>query len=239
MESRPVVLSPATPSELLEFMIFRHRHPTTLIIGSSKHEFLEALMQDVRPPAPQSEDEDPEQQLQELPAGVQRHKKGLFGASLMQVAVSRHIRVVFIPTVTHLRAYLATFSSKDSKIAPPPESTREDSMPLLLVYGFLNIHRDGSEWSAQGIGNTASALVEAATYNGLRAAVMEPPTVEEPRIIESQLAESIPLLSGTSLRGNSTWSGRTIAVRRVFDRWFIYETVHYSERSEEAALAIS
>ncbi|KFA63621.1 hypothetical protein S40285_03142 [Stachybotrys chlorohalonatus IBT 40285] len=239
MEPRPVVLSPATPSQLLEFIISQHRHPTTLIIGSPKHEFLEALVQDVRPSAPQSEDEDPEQQPQELSAGVDRHKRGLFGASLMQVAVSRHIRVVFTPTVTHLRAYLATFSSKDSKIAPPPESMSEDSTPLLLVYGFLNIHRDGSEWSAQGIGNTASALVEAAVYNGLRAAVMEPLGVEEPPIIESQLAESIPLLSGTFLRGNSTWNGRTIPVRRVFDRWFIYETVHYSERSEEAALTIS
>ncbi|KAI6757506.1 hypothetical protein HG531_003331 [Fusarium graminearum] len=171
MTSQPVVLAPATPSELLAYITSYHRYPTTLIIGSSKAEFHTALVEDVTHHLTlqdkQLQQDDPENSATE-----QSHV--LLKATLYQIAISRHIRILFAPTVTHLRAYLSVFTPKNSLIPAPPNYTLDSSTPLLLIYGLLALHRDASEWSAQGIGNSAALLVDAASRNRFKAAVAEP-----------------------------------------------------------------
>ncbi|KAK5988080.1 hypothetical protein PT974_12219 [Cladobotryum mycophilum] len=199
--SRPIVLSPSTPSELLSYIVTYQCYPTTILIGWPKQVFIDALIQD-----------------QDQPSHPLLH------ASLLQIAVSRHIRLAFIPTVTHLRAYLTTFSPSDSKIQPPPNHKhRNTHLPNLLVYGFLELHRDGSEWSAQGLGTTAAALIEAAARTSFRPAIVEPRGALGYEVLDEFLNENVPLLSGSSMGGDGMWKGRIVPIRRVLNRWFEFE----------------
>ncbi|SPQ25437.1 8a0f07e9-1128-43eb-b98c-dbc46df36b2c [Thermothielavioides terrestris] len=256
----PLFLSPALPSELLQFVIDRCTYPTTLIICGDRAEFLSTLTQDLReqqqtPPRPADAEPDatpqqatvdpshpsnphpdpgldsglrhatqpatpphPNRAEQTSPPSREIRHGGkphpLLTAPLAQLAVTRHIRTVFIPTVTHLRAFL---SSSSSKTGPP----------LLVVYGFLALHRGTSEWSVQGLGASAAALVEAGRRARLGVVVVEqqqqrqqqrPPVgLEQGGALltkEALLEERVPVLSGSARRAGgglqgTGWAGKT------------------------------
>ncbi|KAF4980875.1 hypothetical protein FZEAL_3221 [Fusarium zealandicum] len=215
MTPQPIVLSPATPSELLLYIISYHRYPTTLIIGSSKADFHSALTQDVTDYLT----------LQVKDSETSPLSHPFQKTSLYQIAISRQIRIVFAPTVTHLRAYLSVFSHKDSPVAAPPNHVPSARAPLLLVYGLLALHRDASEWSAQGIGNSAALLVDAAARTSFRPAVVEPKGVAGHDDIEHLGGELIPLLNGTARKDDGSWSGRCVSINQVLSRWFEFEVL--------------
>ncbi|KAF4126894.1 hypothetical protein GMORB2_0631 [Geosmithia morbida] len=216
----PQVLSPVTPAELLIHIINHHRHPTTVVVASPRQPFLDALALEVGP-------------------RVRQHSDEILPKTLIQTAVSRHIRLVFAPTPTHLRAYLATFSDRHSHrgiVPDPPPAThssrggrRLHRHPLLLVYAFLEIHRLTSEWSAQGIAATAATLVEAAARTGFRAAVVEPRGGGGGgeyafETLDQFLREEVPLLNGARRRDDTgDWIGRTVDVASILGRWFDLE----------------
>jgi len=238
----PIVLSPALPSELLSCIVAYCVHPTTLIVCSSRADFLSSLINDIHR---SSGHEDP--LFDDLPPGEEQTKQDgpstptvaarrLLQAPLYQVAIARHIRMVFVPTVSHLRALLAVFSREDSAVPepppPPPPPARpvpsllgsgsEKRRPLLVVYGFLELHRHTSEWSAQGLGGTAAMLVEAARREAFRAVVVDS---RGGRGREAAPREVVPVLSGSARREgpdaeDGGWRGRTVEVRRVLGRWF-------------------
>ncbi|KAG8669012.1 hypothetical protein FPOAC2_08323 [Fusarium poae] len=215
MTSQPVVLAPATPSELLSYIISYQRYPTTLIIGSSKAEFHSSLVEDVTHHLTLQEDNTEDSATE--PSHV------LLKSSLYQIAISRHIRIIFTPTVTHLRAYLSVFTPTNSLLPAPPNHASDSRTSLLLVYGLLALHRDASEWSAQGIGNSTALLVDAASRNGFKAAVVEPKGVGGHEDLEQLGEEMIPLLNGTAKRDDGIWSGRTVSIKQVLNRWFKFE----------------
>ena len=217
MTSRPIVLAPATPSELLSYIISYHRYPTTVIIGSSKTEFQESLIEDITHHLAFHDEQREDQDNPTEPSHI------LLKSSLFQIAISRHIRILFAPTVTHLRAYLSVFTPKDSSISAPPNHTPGSRPPLLLVYGLLALHRDASEWSAQGIGNSAAFLVDAALRNEFRAAVIEPKGVGGYEDLEQLGGEVVPLLNGTARKDDGSWNGRTVSIKQVLNRWFEFE----------------
>ncbi|PSR77389.1 hypothetical protein BD289DRAFT_445438 [Coniella lustricola] len=199
MATVPLILSPASPSQLLTSIVQTERHPTTLIVCSSKAHFLSSLVADYRPQPHRSAATD----------------TTLLTTPLYQLAIARHIRLVFVPTVSHLRAFLSVFNPADSPVPPPPPRPRSPSspsraarlhsikkqarrqrQPRLLVYGFLALHRDTSEWSAQGLTSTAATLIEAARTSGLRAVIVEPPKSADDDAgidAEGNFAESITL----------------------------------------------
>lgn len=45
--------------------------------------------------------------------------------------------------------------------------------PLLVLYGLVELHRETSEWSTQGLGNTCAALVEAGRRSRRRVVLVE------------------------------------------------------------------
>ncbi|KAK8090535.1 hypothetical protein PG994_000040 [Apiospora phragmitis] len=102
---------------------------------------------------------------------------------LYQLSISRHIRTIYTPTVTHLRSYLSVFSPYSSShgttvIPPPPPSFRPPMArkpPHLILYGLVALHRDSSEWSTQGLGTTCAAVTEAGRRLGWRVEVIDPP----------------------------------------------------------------
>ncbi|KAF5229525.1 hypothetical protein FANTH_14161 [Fusarium anthophilum] len=222
MESfQPIVVSPQTPSELLSYIISYHRYPSTIIVGSSKEEFQSSLIEEITHHLTLQE----EQQQPQDPGNPETPSSHhLLKAPLYQIAISRHIRFIFAPTVTHLRAFLSVFTPKDSPIPAPPNYTPTSRPPLLLVYGLLALHRDASEWSAQGIGNSAALLVDAASRNEFRAAIIEPKGIGGHDTLDHLGGEMIPLLNGTSRRDDGSWSGRTVSARQVLSRWFEFDT---------------
>lgn len=209
---RPVILSPASPSELLDYVLASHRHPTNVLVCWPRKQFLGALVQDIGGRTGQDD---------------QHRRHALLEAPLAQVAVSRHVAMAFVPTVTHLRSYLATFFACDSRTPPPPSlygpPSPDGPPPLLLVYGFLELHRDGTEWSAQGLNTSAAGLVESAARNGLRAAIVEPRKTESPEELGTSLDETVPILSESKMRDDGSWSGRLVPVRCILGRWFVPE----------------
>ncbi|RYC60195.1 hypothetical protein CHU98_g6000 [Xylaria longipes] len=183
----PIFLSPALPSELLSYILNQHVYPTTLIICSSQAEFIASVAEDIRTPSakPTPNTDQQEGQHEGEPSYPPDHveedtdvKHALLSSPLYQVATSRHIRVIYTPTVTHLRAYLSVFSPDESRVPIPPTYplTRNHSKPHIILYGFLRLHRDTSEWSAQGLSNTASTLVDLAHRLSWRTLLIEPQT---------------------------------------------------------------
>ncbi|KAH0490958.1 hypothetical protein TgHK011_002404 [Trichoderma gracile] len=229
----PIVLSPATPSELLQYIISHHRYPTTILIGWPKETFIQGLVEDVTLQHLSLHQEAAEQNQQDEERDAIKKQITLHPLerkSLLQTAVSRHIRLLFVPSTTHLRAYLGTFSASDSQIPPPPSLDLDDSdprcptgTPWLLVYGFLELHRDGTEWSAQGIGTTTAYFIEAAARNSFRAAIAEPRGAKGLTTLDDFLDEKVPILSGSGVNSNGQYSGRTVPIRAVLNRWFEFE----------------
>lgn len=216
-----LILPPATPSDLISQIISNYRHPSTVLIGTSRELFLQSLDSDIDSNGrPQLHDAD---QAGETDLGTSGSGDNqLLLPTLLQVAVSRHIRTVFIPSVVHLRAYLSVFSQDDSGIPAPPyhRSAVSDQLPVLLMYGFLELHRETSEWSAQGLASSASALVEAAARNRLRAVVIDPRGGGGHDTLDDMMTSRVPMLSRTVIRNDGSWSGRTVEIQRVLGRWF-------------------
>ncbi|KAJ4409453.1 hypothetical protein N0V82_009473 [Gnomoniopsis sp. IMI 355080] len=250
MSRSPLILSPALPSELLTYIVQYESHPTTLLICCSRAEFVSNLVSDVQDSLARPDDDNG--------PSSPNAASTLLSSPLYQVAIARHIRMVFIPTVSHLRAYLSVFNLADSKIPPPPNnvSGTGERQPLLLVYGFLGLHRDTSEWSAQGISATAAALVEAARKNGFGAVVVDAPStalgkddgiVDEDAVSRTQrtmLEEEVPLLSASGVRAgadfeDAAWTGRRVSVDRVLGRWFQHKEGDWSKKSRESKETVS
>lgn len=250
MPLTPLILSPALPSELLTNIIRHHEYPTTLIVCSSQAEFLDSLLANAQKSLSVAADGS------QVPG-----LSSLLSSPLYQVAIARHIRMIFVPTVSHLRACLSVFTTKDSKVPPPPPVTtsrQARTRHLLLVYGFLALHRDTSEWSAQGISSTATTLVEAARRVGFRAVAVDSPRLvmqteddadaqgaddddDGPVGSETEqtiLSEEVPVLSASARRtgadlDDADWTGRTVTLARVLGRWFRYRQGDWSQGVQE------
>lgn len=218
MTPRPVVLSPATPTELLQHIISQCRYPTTLVIGCSKEDFLATVVHDIKEDVFQSST-----QVVDDPTQPQGHVF-LHPPPLFQLAISRHIRLVFTPTVTHFRAWMATFSPEDSRVpAPPNHKLDSGRTPQLIMYGLLELHRDASEWSAQGISHSAAIFVSSASRSAFQAVLVEPEGAGGNQDLDQMFQEQLPLLNGSSKKDDGSWSGRTVTVGRVLSRWFEME----------------
>ncbi|KAI1104077.1 hypothetical protein F4804DRAFT_308164 [Jackrogersella minutella] len=246
-----LLLSPALPSELLTHILSRHTYPTTLIICSSRSEFLTVLTDDIHRKTACPENVIPSEHAEEdahhIDEGgihditreqVIQHR--LLSSPLYQVATSRHIRMVYIPTVTHLRAYLSVFSPDDSKVPVPPAdfTSSRGHPPSIVLYGFLEMHRDTSEWSAQGLGNSTSALVELGHRLSWQTSIVEPRKHGSPQAFEGMLTEVVPFLSGGGRRPGPDpeeggWTGRTVEVGRIMKRWFRFQRGEWDIDSNE------
>lgn len=120
------------------------------------------------------------------------------------------------------------------------------------------MHRDTSEWSAQGISSTAAGLVEAARRSGFQAAVMDHPrqpswqsegggegaehvggdkvAVDE----RSLLLEEVTVLSASARKAgvdldDAAWTGRKVTVGRVLGRWFRYREGNWDLKVQETS----
>lgn len=221
-----IILAPSTPVAFLEHVLHQRAYPTVVLICTAKHDFLHAAVSELQDAAGAASS----------PPIQQPDQHAVLRATLARVATARHIQTAFIPSVAHLRAYLSVFpcaAATTSKPVVPAPPTPTPQTPALLVYGFLDVHRDGGEWSAQGIGCSAACLVEAAARAGLAAVLMEPTSWEggardeeegeEARGWAAAYEEQIPLLSTmAAVREDGTWGGPCTSVRTILQRWFTF-----------------
>lgn len=269
-QSIPLALTPCLPTELLAFVL-RQTYPTTMIICSTRNAFLSALLKETSIPAPEpemapnpTEEVDPPATPSRDPAPTEGDSLGglpftrkhpLLIPSLQQISRSRYINTAFVPTVSHLRAYLSVLPSDPSLQASTHEyaSKHEGTIahsPLLLVYGLIELHRETSEWSTQGLGNTLAGLVEVGAGTGRRILVVERQEDVEDEVVvvdaddgegdsdeeekaaraersrqrrhEGVWHERLPILSGSVRRvgADAEYVGRTVEVGMVLRRWF-------------------
>ncbi|PMD36097.1 hypothetical protein L207DRAFT_532990 [Hyaloscypha variabilis F] len=240
MSPTPVALPRALPSELLTYILTHQTYPTTAIICQQRSTFLSSLLTSIpqtpqaQPPPPPADDfSDPQSEPTSDPPPLHP----LLVPTLHQIATSRHINLVFIPTLSHLRAYLAVFSTQAEDKGPPEKRFDKPGKkpPLLVVYGLLELHRDTSEWSAQGLGNSVAGLVEAGSRTERKVVLLEErgldddlsdAGLEERRKNRFRIwEEGVPMLNGSVRRAgleseDGGWSGRTVEVGRILARWF-------------------
>ncbi|CAK7270074.1 hypothetical protein SEPCBS57363_003917 [Sporothrix epigloea] len=232
MGYQSAVLPPVRCAALLSFVLARCTYPTTLVICSASSDFVRRCVYD-------------EFEERDGSSGP------LHTASLLEVAVARHIRVVFVPTVAHLRGFLAAFDLATSRVPAPPEVPVLDSTSesysvnrgdrVLVVYDFVRLHRCTSEWSGQGLGASVAVLVEAGWRTGLDVLVVESgdpvegETAERDTEQETVLNEKAPILSSAARKqmqraGYPLRSGR---VREVLERWLTLRQQLYGEDGQD------
>jgi len=183
--------------------------------------------------------------------GREATRHPLLIATLHQIVTSRFVNLVFVPTLSHLRAYLAVFSGEakgqrgEKEEGGPPKQSFEKMgkwTPLLVVYRMVALHRDTSEWSAQGLGSSIAALVEAGWRGGRRVVVVEERDLhdeseggEGAEIRTTGWEERLPMLNGSVKRvglesEDGGWSGRMVEVGRVYGRWFSFERGDWDQK---------
>ncbi|KAJ2968742.1 hypothetical protein NQ176_g9033 [Zarea fungicola] len=259
---KAIVRPPCTPTAFLQHVLKHYTYPTTVLICAAKQDFLNATASELRDATPATaaastatpasrleQDHEPLPDTEATSDAVPEEtladasdKRSLLKATLAQISTARHIHTVFIPSVAHLRAYLSVFPHAAQTTAPPPPPPAAQ-IPIpgrsLIVYGFLDVHRDGSEWSAQGIGCSAACIVEAAVRSGcLETILMEPTGWDnangsgdgggtdgdaETLTTWGVYQEQIPLLSTTaSVRDDGTWGLPCTSAKVILRRWFTF-----------------
>jgi hypothetical protein len=135
------------------------------------------------------------------------------------------------------------FEDENQDVLPASEIGKVDKkIPLIVVYGLVGLHSDTSEWSAQGLGNSISLLVEVGDRCGRGVICLEERVIEETggeeEVEDDEESEGrkwkeactvweqrVPMLNGSVRRAgmnseDEAWSGRTLEVGRIFGRWF-------------------
>ncbi|KAI9880603.1 MAG: hypothetical protein M1830_001954 [Pleopsidium flavum] len=212
---KPLVLSLASPLDFLDYILAHHTFPTTLIICSTREVFLQHLLTSIhdthsqRPPPSQSSAQSPPSSPpttnapppKQSPQPPKQPHPLLLPPTLQTLASTTSITLAFTPTLTHLRAYLSTYTAPQSpsshlqsinplKPPQPPLSSSSSSSPpksrhpLLALLNPLELHRSTPHFSAQGLSRTFAAAVEVARREGMGVLVCECPVPLENQVDE-------------------------------------------------------
>ena len=217
--------------ELLEDLI--HTQPasgsTTLIVCWARNDFLDQLLTQILPfkqhPAVQQVPSSQPDKVEDDGEGGrheahQSSKHSFLTPTLKLLASSKHIKIVFCPTVPTLRAHLA------SSIAPKEPCT--SIRPPLFILDLLALHHGTSEFTLQGLSRTFASAVSAANRTGTDWTLIECKDVNDPtnphrgpRLWDQE----VPLLSGSIKIGQegAKWAGRCMTIRKIAGRWFTFE----------------
>lgn len=216
----PAVLEVRHAQEFLQYVLEHHAPPSTLIVCSSKAEFLANL----QPADAAVECAADEQDTEESTAGQVKH----FAPTLRLLSTSRTVKLAFCPDITHLRAYLACFTTDNSSAAAKEHESDgalriPGAVPILAILNPIELHRPTSAFSAQGLNRTFSAAVEAAHRNGRKLVLAE--TASE------AWTEELSILNVTNKRLGDLAVGRTVTAKAVAERWCSFEK-HTSSTTE-------
>jgi hypothetical protein len=217
---KPLVLNSPCITTFLNHVLQPCRSPNTLIICSNRSDFLETLL---------SECHQTHSPTSSQPYPAQPHP--LLIPTIHLIATSQNVNVAFTPTLTHLRAYLATYTKSGNRASETIAYDRPTNKPpLLAILNPLSLHQSAGEFGAQGLSRTFAMAVETAGRNGQQLILCDVPTEdenEEADVVDGTgrsdpWREQVPLLNGSVRFGGDqrAWAGRTVEVRHVAGRWF-------------------
>jgi hypothetical protein len=215
---RVVVYYDSAP-ELLEDRLRAQHGSTTLIICSSKEQFLQQLIPFLSAHQPTQAvacQEDTE--AEDTHQSQQPHS--FLEPTLQLMSISKASKLAFCPTINTLRAYLSSLAMRDQTKSAPRAS--------LMIVDLILLHHATSEFSVQGLMRSLASAVEAAARNKVDLQLCECRDVhdlENPDRGARLWDAEVPLLSGSvRLRDEDAgWSGRVISVRAIVRRWFEFE----------------
>jgi hypothetical protein len=232
----PVAVRLTEYAEIIDFILKQNNVATTMIICATRASFLADIQAEVQRIEPTPLLNSPGQGDSGLPHS--------FLSPVLQVlATSRMIHLAFAPTLPHLRAYLAVFSTtKNGKAASLHCHQSTSRRSMLVILDLVAIHRSTSEYSAQGLSRTLAIAVEAARLGGMNLALAEHYKGDNDdsssgindaarrAVNDAQQGpwkEQVPILSGSIRFGNDEglWAGKTIDVGKVLGRWCGFVTL--------------
>lgn len=233
---KPVALPPLLGIEFLSWLLKHHEEPTTLLICCTREAFLADLQANLQ------------QFPRENPATTSNNgSRGLahplLNPTIHLIARSRSIHLVFVPTLPHLRAYLATYTLPPISESSSFTSTKSGHrVPILAIWGLVYAHHSTAEHSAQGLSRTLAVAVESASLAEQRLVLAEAkvPNIGEEYgnseafdvTFENPWKEQVPVLSGSIRFGGEdrVWAGKTIEVGQVVARWCRFVKLSDEER---------
>ncbi|KAL9044732.1 MAG: hypothetical protein Q9214_002148 [Letrouitia sp. 1 TL-2023] len=176
--------------------------------------------------------------------------QALLARTIHLLVTSRTVTAAFTPSMPHLRAYLASHRGVGQPVINVTDFQRPSSgVPLMAVFGLIELHRSTSEFSAQGLSRTLAAAVEAASAARMKLIIAEDPILspglndegKEMPIdgsVEDRWNEQVPVLNGSvRVAGDDRiWAGKTVKVGRILAKWCkIYKYQKLSNNDGEDA----
>ena len=219
---QPQALPHLECTALIDLVLRHHSAPTTLIICSTREDFLEELQACIRRSSPCENGDN-----SVIDRQAELHP--LLIPTLHLIATSRTVNLAFTPTVPHLRAYISVYDPCAKAIhSPPVRIPRSDQIPMLVIWGLAALHRSTIEHSVQGLCRTLASAVEAAYVAGQKLILAEPAMSEglenddDPDGMQTDpWKEQVPLLSSSVKVAGSerVLAGRTVEVGKIVGRW--------------------
>ena len=222
----PIALNPLSCADFINFVLRHHTTPTTLIICSSREDFLQQLQASINYTHPRDSSANPSDSPSSDSPQPGLHP--LLIPTIHLISKSRSVSLAFAPTLPHLRAYVATYTTVAN---PEPDRSTftnpRSQYPMLAVWGLANLHRLTFEHSAQGLSRSIAAVVETAKLNGQRLVLAESMTLNtevesvDTGSVDDPWKEQVPLLSGSVRFGGEDrmWAGKTVEAARVVAKW--------------------
>lgn len=258
--SRPQIVTDVRLAEFIQYVLNNGPQPVTLVVCTTKERFTEQLLAACvdTPPTAIDEAQRPSDgdTAETDPTAPETHSL-LKPLSLLQLADSRKVKLVFCHDLTHLRAYLATLAIPKSRVKPAThvqESNEKSS--LFAILNPIDIHRFTTSFSAQGLNRTFALAVEAAHTTRKHLVMVEFLEFLEFQHREAEQAvegyelesDAVPATSSASLwdeevsilnvttksfgAGGRGWVGRTVTMKRIAERWCVFK--RFQPQREEA-----
>ena len=145
----------------------------------------------------------------------QRHASSILHPTINCIARSKHVKVAYTPSLSHLRAYLNALAFK------------EKLGEVFAILNFIGLHVSTSEYSAQGISRTLTLVVEAAASCDMKLYILESESTNQDAEREqgerhhSIWTDRVPILNGSvrSAGDERAWAGRTVELGAVLGKW--------------------
>ncbi|PGH01850.1 hypothetical protein AJ79_07786 [Helicocarpus griseus UAMH5409] len=219
----PTIHSFDTTADFVEYLLRGDAATITLIVCSTREEFLGQLCASIEHTA--LENEHGEHDIDRpWPLSNPRVYN-----TIGLIASSKRVTVAYCPSLEHYRAYISVFRRQTTSQQQLKDSSQYQGRPMLAILGLVALHCATAEFSAQGISKTFSLTVEVAAREKLKLALCEDTAID--REDENASAGSlklwdadVPLLSG-QIRGTGegrTPTGRTVKVKQIARRWFSF-----------------
>ncbi|PWY65260.1 hypothetical protein BO94DRAFT_504897 [Aspergillus sclerotioniger CBS 115572] len=193
-------------TDFLQHILSQDAPSTLILVCSTRELFLEQLLA---------------ASYMQPTEAVKRHR--ILAKTIGLLSKSRRIKLIFCPTLEHLRAYLSVMKSPEN-IQNVSDKEGQTKRPLVAILNPLALHMSTSEFSAQGLSRTFALAVEVSSRAQMDLVLCECRDAADPA--DSGRGEvlwytQVPLLNGSVRIGEeSTSFRRGVPVKRVVERWF-------------------